>query len=330
MNTNTGTKTGRSETLLLRVPPKVKERLRIVAEGAGRTMTSEAQYRLERSLDQDEGRGGPQIAAMLDYMGSIAALIQRQSATGEEDELIRYWALEGALTKAIQKWLPRPSSVPDYGMRRVSELQAELSELESAAVAARFAQGASPTPDKSSQTKRRGLFGSSMPFSLEPEPEFPAVPHTRALTPESFARIDEWRQKPKHDRELAGAGLFGNGLLGNGLAAPHPEREISVRVERAEDGLRVTGGAEHALRQEQELGLRKDDVTDEEWEWARAFDELSVRGPEFLEEVEKRKVDAERLANTALARVEVRYDLPHDELLELISTEADRRGIKPA
>jgi len=323
MDTNTGTKTGRSETLLLRVPPKLKERLKAAADESGRTMTSEAQYRLDRSLDSDQGRGGPQIAAMLDYMGSIAALIQSGPMTEEEDELIRYWALEGAFIKAIQRWLPRPSKVPDFGMRDVNRLHEALPDLEREAVTARLEQGASPPSDGTPKPRRPGLFGSSMPIPFEPEVEFPAVPHTRALTSKSFERLIEWRNKSKGE-----PGQSKIGLLGNYQAAPIHEREPSITVKKTEGGLVVMGGAEDALHQEKQLELRHGEITAAELEWARAYDELAVRGPEFLEEVEKHKAEAERLAETAFARIETRYDLPHDELLEAISAEAEHRGIK--
>ncbi len=319
MGKHTGTKTGRSESLLLRVPAPTKERLRIVADETGRTMTGEAQYRLERSLDQDEGRGGPQIAAMLDYMGSIAALIQSQPEDDAEEQLVRYWALRDALADTLKRYLPKPTVAPDYGQRRIAELEAELPALKAAAIAARLEQGAEDAP----KLKRNSLFGSSAPLSLQSEPEFLATPPARALTQDSFARLQEWRRKPKEDQSLAGAGL-----LGNGLTAPLRERVISIRVEKTEDGLRVVGGAEDALRQEQQLGVRERAITEAEHEWARAHDELTVLESAFLDEIEKRKAEAERLASTALARIEVRYDLPHDELLEAITAEAEHRGVK--
>ena len=160
-----------------------------------------------------------------------------------------------------------------------------------------------------------------MPFSFEAE--FPAYPHIRALTQQSFERLDEWRKKPKEERDQSKIGL-----LGDYRAAPIHEREPSITVKKTEGGLVVMGGAEHALHQEKQLELRHGDITAPELEWARAYDELAVRGPEFQEEVEKRKAEAERLAETAFARIETRYDLPHDELLEAISAEAEHRGIK--
>lgn len=319
-----GAKTGRSELVQIRTSKSLKERLALAAAEHERSIAAEAEHRLERSLDQDAGRGGPQIAAMLDYMGSIAALIQRQPTGGEAGEFVRFWALRSTLIKAIDRWMPKPETAPQF-QAGLDALREKLPDLEKAAIEARLEAGARP-PATPPSLRRRGLFGGSgleLLFS-DAEPDFPVQPHTRALTPDSFTRLLEWRQLPQAEREGAGLGL----LSGNLRTRPMAVREITITVEKDQDGFHVTGGAVDALLQEKRLGARDTPITEAEMTWATAQDECDAHQHELFETIDEMANLAQRISDGAMARFEVRYNLPHDELIEVINSEAEWRGVK--
>lgn len=305
MGKHTGTKTGRSESLLLRVPAPTKEALRIAAEETGRTMTGEAQHRIERSLEMDKGKGGAQIAALLDYLGATAQLIQSRPFDEEKADWQRHQAIKTAFEAAIEEFLPPPRTIPGY-IDEFIELAEREPKLWEAAKSRRTDLGA----EEEKEFIPRGIFGGGAaaaeaaqrqkgiravdPYRFRPEPPTNPVENLDEaldVTSENANRI----------------GLFGD------LSAFVATRPKAVRIETNEQGEpTVRNGALDALMQEQELRYRENiKISKPEFEWAEARDRITI----LLVQLDTDEGEAKAAGRLTLMKVRARHK-PHDMLAE--------------
>lgn len=88
---------GKSKTITTRITPLTRRRLEEAAESAGRSLSQEIEFRLERSFDREDGIGGPRTAAVLRRLGHLAEASQSE----------RHWLDDDATFNAVVDWWNR-------------------------------------------------------------------------------------------------------------------------------------------------------------------------------------------------------------------------------
>ena len=91
-----------------RLRTEIKQQLEIEAQIAGRSLSEEIEFRLERSLQQEADFGGRQLHGLLRLLVGAAEIIQARTGKSASDDWNTGLAVGRAWRRLIHDWLPRP------------------------------------------------------------------------------------------------------------------------------------------------------------------------------------------------------------------------------
>lgn len=319
-----GGRTGRRKAFTLRVNDALYEKILESAEQSGRSIAAEAESRIARSLEQDGGRGGPAIAALLDYLGATAQVLQTRDFEGDKADWQRYVALKSAMETAIREFLPAPRTLPGY----IDEFN-ELAKCEPALREAAKSQRKKLGAEEDEVFVPRGIFGGGAraaeaadrqkwiravdPYRFRPEPPTnPAENLDAALAPPS-----------ENTRNDGFVGLLGD-LSAFSAVATWPKAE---RIETNEQGEPIVrDGALDALMQEQNLRYRENiKISKAEFEWAEARDRITILLAQFV--ADEKEAETAGRAQFLMARAPYEAEDMQTEY-EALGRALTERGLK--
>ncbi len=104
-----------------RLRAEIKKRLELEAESAGRSLSEEIEFRLERSLQQEADSGGRQLHGLLRLLVGVAEIIQARTGKSASDDWKTGLAVDRAWKSLIHDWLPRPPAVWIAELERLSD-----------------------------------------------------------------------------------------------------------------------------------------------------------------------------------------------------------------
>ncbi len=91
-----------------RLSAEIKQQLETEAQIAGRSLSEEIEFRLERSLQQEADSGGRQLYGLLRLLVGAAEIIQTRNGKSASDDWNTGLAVRHAWKRLIHDWLPRP------------------------------------------------------------------------------------------------------------------------------------------------------------------------------------------------------------------------------
>lgn len=266
--------------ITFRFPSPLYDELSASAERNQRTITREIEVRLTRSVDQDVGRGGREIAAFLDHLGAMAQLISSQMEG--ESPAARIIAIEQAFLSSITRFLRLPLEEAREAL--TGQIQQPDPDKYHAAISARQEAGAASTCEQ--EAVPLALTHAVAPGVLE----FAMEPPTRTI-----ANI----QSLLYRRAI----LERAGVSPRDYALVIHDFEFSKVSFPASSSDALKNGAVDGLKQEQLYGLRAHPVTSEEWDWAENYDSCLAQ----YHDIEKETLSAQLTAKGALQLIEDRY-----------------------
>lgn len=189
-----GSRTGRKNTITLRVGDDLHEALYDAADQELVSVAAEAERRLRRSFVQDRAPGDSKLAALLHFMAAASnLLIEHHGGSLEAGGDILRRELREVWMLAIQRFMPKSKKVRDYH-DRVRRLYKLRRELEPAVRAIRLERGLSPLPAEVRPV------GNGGPLFLEDEAG-PVVIGDRVKDGAVDAARDEYRNLPHEPSE---------------------------------------------------------------------------------------------------------------------------------
>ncbi len=91
-----------------RLRTEIKQRLETEARTAGRSLSEEIEFRLERSFQQEADFGGRQLHGLLRLLVGVAEIIQERTGKSASNDWKTGLAVGHAWKRLIHDWLPRP------------------------------------------------------------------------------------------------------------------------------------------------------------------------------------------------------------------------------
>ncbi len=91
-----------------RLRTEIKQQLETEARIAGRSLSEEIEFRLERSLQQEADSGGRELHGLLGLQVGVAEFIQARTGKSASDDWKTGLAVGHAWKRLIHDWLPRP------------------------------------------------------------------------------------------------------------------------------------------------------------------------------------------------------------------------------
>lgn len=91
-----------------RLRAKIKKRLEFEAESAGRSLSEEIEFRLERSLQQEADSGGRQLHGLLRLLAGAAEIIQERTGKSAFNDWDTWNAVQAAWKKLTRELAPEP------------------------------------------------------------------------------------------------------------------------------------------------------------------------------------------------------------------------------
>ncbi len=98
----------RRNNVTFRMRDSVKKRLQESAANAGRSLSEENEYHLERALLEEETFGGRQFHALFGLLGNAAVLIEQQTGKAYFEDYYTYVAVRAAWQRLIDDFGPSP------------------------------------------------------------------------------------------------------------------------------------------------------------------------------------------------------------------------------
>ena len=273
-------KSDQRKGVTFRFPSPLYDALSDSAERNQRTITREIEVRLTRSVDQDVGRGGREIAAFLDHLGAMAQLITFQMEG--ESAAARTIAIEEAFLSSITRFLRLP--LEDAREALTGQIQQPDPDKYHAAVSARREAGAASTSEQ-----------EAVPLALT----HAVAPGVLAFESEPPTRTISNIQSLLSRRSI----LEKAGVASKDYALVIRDFEFSrVRFPDSSSDT-LENGAVDALKQEELFGLRDNPVSAEEWDWAKDYDTCLSQ----YHDIEHETHNAQLTAKGALQLIEDRY-----------------------
>ena len=91
-----------------RLRTEIKQQLETEARTAGRSLSEEIEFRLERSLQQEADSGGRELHGLLGLLVGATEIIQARTGKSASDDWKTGLAVGRAWKRLIHDWLPRP------------------------------------------------------------------------------------------------------------------------------------------------------------------------------------------------------------------------------
>ena len=91
-----------------RLRTEIKQQLETEAQIAGRSLSEEIEFRLERSLQQEADSGGRQLHGLLRLLVGVAEIIQERTGKSASNDWKTGLAVGHAWKRLIHDWLPKP------------------------------------------------------------------------------------------------------------------------------------------------------------------------------------------------------------------------------
>ena len=109
-----------------RLRAEIKKRLELEAESAGRSLSEEIEFRLERSLQQEADSGGRQLHGLLRLLVGATEIIQERRGKSPFDDWDTWDALQEAWDQLIGQMAPEPPLDITRLKKKTDALQSKL------------------------------------------------------------------------------------------------------------------------------------------------------------------------------------------------------------
>lgn len=116
----------RTPVYSVRLNPSLREKLEETADREGRSLASEIERRLSRSVDDDERQGGAQYAALIRMAAGAGQLIESMTGKKATEDPFTYFAAQAAIHRVISDRMPRPDIEAE---RALAKAEADLAVI---------------------------------------------------------------------------------------------------------------------------------------------------------------------------------------------------------